>query len=272
MINKHTVPRNLNKVERLFQGMTIRYMGIGIVFLGMISCLIIGFFDHITSGRYVLISYMILIFIVLGVWGLFFRTNRILDRTLLFIYFYIYGAAGKNKVMKHLESATNLTKLLNVLRFYPGGNIKFTNGVGRLYIFDSEVVVDNIELFNIRAQTFLNSLRADVIFKIEIRIETEYGITELTQKINNKINNEKDSAKREHLKSIYEYSKEKEENDFKRSCYFFVGIETSRDIRETVLDLDKLEMGLKPALTGLDCTYSRIRDKYTLYEFYKGVF
>ncbi len=215
---------------------------------------------------------MVLIFIIMFIWGVCFRTNRILDRTLLFIYFYTYGTTGKNKIMKHLESDTKLTKILTVSRFYPGGNIKFTNGVGRLYVFDSEVVIDNIELFNLRTQTVLNSLRSDVIFKIEIRIEPEYNITKLTEKINDKINNENDSAKREELKSVYEYSKEKEETDFKRSCYFFIGLETSRDIRDAMLDLDKIEMGMKPAMLGLDCIYSRIQDKYLLYEFYKGEF
>lgn len=272
MTQKHTVPRNLNKVERLMQGMTMRYIGIGAAFLIIISQFVIGFFDHIKSSPYILISYMLLIFISLGIWVIYFRTNRVLDKTLLFIYFYVNGYAGKNKIMKHCESTTNLSKLLTVMRFYPGGNIKFTNGIGRLYLFDSEIVLDNIEVFNTRAQVFLNSLRPDVIFKIEIRVEPEYKITELTQKINDKLNSEKEPAKIEHLKSMHEYSKQKEENDFKRTCYFFIGIETSKDMREVVLELDKLETGMKPALLGLDCTYSRINDKYQLYEFYKGVF
>ncbi len=269
----HTVPRNMRKVQKLFKGMTNRYIMVALLFVVLVAIGAINFFSLLEAIWYTKLIAIAVVFVIVIIWYLFFRTPRMLDRTFLFMGFYVLGYANKNQIMKYIDTDDKLNKVLPLTKFHKDGMIEFKNGFGWIYAFDSDIVSqDNFKTFNARAQNFLNSLTENVFFKIEIRIEPKYDMQALTLHTNDLINSEKDHGRLEHLKSIQEYAQLKEENDYEHKCYFYFGLDSIHDIEEARTKGEKIEDGLKTKMNELNITFNRITDRYTLFEFYRGEF
>jgi hypothetical protein len=269
-MTSHAVPRNMEKVERLWKGVPDRYivlaMGCPVV---TIALLLIGFFY---ASDMVQKAVIVIIFLgVVLVWTLWARTPKILDRSLLFGLFYLRGVAGYNLLLKYSLVDDKINKILTILNFMPDGTVKFKNGHGWLYAFDPDSVSkDMLEGFNKKSQALLNSLSDDVVFKIEVRIEPKQDAQKLTERTNDLINTEKNSAKLAHLKSIHAYSKEKEFGDVERRYYFFIGLSGKRTTEDAVTMKQKIEHGLQDKINNLDIIFSQIKNPYLLFNFYAG--
>ena len=116
----------------------------------------------------------------------------------------------------------------------------------------------------------INSLIDEIIFKIEVRVEPKLSAQQLTERTNTLINVEKDPKKLAHLKSIHEYSKEKEEHDYEKRYYFFVGITNSKNRDEARILKQKVEDGLQTKINNLNIIFSQIKNRELLYDFYAG--
>lgn len=268
-MGSHAVPRNMEMVERLWKGVPDRYIWVAIGFLVIIGCLLITFFSMTNwFGR---IAIAVVFLIVVFMWFLLARSPKALDKSLLFGLFYVRGAAGYNFLTKYSLTDHRINKLLTILKFMTNGTIVFKNGYGWIYAFDPDgVTPDTLEGFNIKAQALLNSLSDDIFFKIEVRVEPKQDAQKLTEHTNDMINEEKNDSKLSHLRSIYEYSKEKELNDVERKYYFFIGLAGKRSSEDAGIIKEKIEHGVQDKINNMNIIFSQIKDPYLLFEFYAG--
>lgn len=268
-MSSHAVPRNMEKVERLWKGLPDRYIVVAIACLVMVSALAICFFYATNVIQKILIG--IIFLIVISAWALLARTPKVLDKSLLFGLFYVKGAAGYNLLLKYSLTDDKINKILTILHFIPDGTIVFKKGYGWLYAFDPDSVsIDKMEGFNSKAQALLNSLPDNVIFKIEVRIEPKQDAQKLTEKANDLINTETSPSKLAHLKSIHVYSKEKEFDDIERKYYFFVGLSGKMTVEDAIVQKEKIEHGLQDKINNMDIIFSQIKNPYLLFNFYAG--
>lgn len=268
-MSSHAVPRNMEKVERLWKGVPDRYIGVAMGTLVIMGGLLIAFFSMSNwLGRITIAIIFILVFLA---WSLLARTPKTLDKSLLFGLFYVRGAAGYNFLIKYSLTDHKINKLLTIIKFMTNGTIVFRNGFGWLYAFDPDsVTADTLEGFNVKSQALLNSLPDNVFFKMEVRIEPNRDAQKLTERTNDLINGEKNDAKLAHLQSIHEYSKEKEKNDVERLYYFFLGLSGKRSSDDAGIIKEKIEHGLQDKINNMNIVFSQIKDPYLLFEFYAG--
>jgi len=268
-MSSHAVPRNMGKVERLWKGVPDRYIAVAIGFMIIAAGVMITFFYSITWTQRLACACMFLILII--TWLALARSPRRLDKTLLFMLFYIKDAAGYNLLTKYSLIDDRINKILTIIRFGIDGTIQFKNGYGWLYAFDPDSVTkDSMEGFNTKCQALLNSLTEEVFFKIEVRIEPKQDAQVLSQRTNDLINIEKSPEKLAHLKSIHAYSQEKEKNDYERNYYFFIGITGKINAVEANIMKEKIEHGFKDKVNNLNIIFSQIKSPYLLFNFYAG--
>ncbi len=266
-MSTHAVPRNMEKVEKLWKGVPDRYLVVSIVCLVIVSALAIAFFYAADIISKSVIAGIFLI--VVAIWTLSARTPKILDKSLLFGLFYIRGAAGYNLLLKYSLTDDKINKILTILRFLPDGTIVFKSGYGWLYAFDPDSVSkDRLDGFNLKSQELINSLPDNVTFKTEVRIEPKQDAQELTEKTNDLINAETNQARLAHLKSIHAYSKEKELDDMERKYYFFIGLSGKVTTEDAIVQKEKIEHGLKDKINNLGIVFSQIKNPYLLFNFY----
>jgi len=209
--------------------------------------------------------------LVVLAWFLFARTPRILDRSLLFGWFYLRGAAGYNLLTKYSLLDNKLNNLLTILKFHKDGTIVFKNGYGWLYAYDPDnVTSDNLEVFNTKAQALLNSLPDDVFLKMEVRVEPKLDRQKLTDRVNDLINDEKDPVRLAHLQSIHSYSKTKEMDDIERRYKFLIGISGNVTLEDARIMKEKIEQGVQDKINNLNIICSQIKDTRLLFNFYAG--
>jgi len=268
-MTSHAVPRNMGKVERLWKGLPDRYLIVAITFLLAVAGMMIGFFSSTTYAEK---GFYALIFVsLLAIWVALARSPRRLDKSFLFAFFYIKGAAGNNLLTKYSMLDDKINKILTIVRFGKDGTIEFKSGYGWLYAFDPDnVTKDGLDGFNTKCQALINSLTEEVFFKIEVRIEPKQDAQALTQRTNDLINIEKSPGKLAHLKSIHTYSQEKEKNDYERRYYFFIGITGKRNAVEANIMKEKIEHGFKDKVNNLNIIFSQIKNPYLLFNFYAG--
>jgi len=268
-MSSHAVPRNMEKVERLWKGVPDRYIWVAIGTLVIIGVLLITFFS--ISNWFGKIAIAAIFIIVVFMWFLLARNPKTLDKSFLFGLFYVRGATGYNFLTKYSLTDHRINKLLTIIKFMTNGTIVFKNGFGWIYAFDPDsVTTDTLESFNTKAQALLNSLPDNVFFKIEVRIEPKQDAQKLTEHANDLINEEKNDAKLAHLRSIHEYSKEKEKNDVERLYYFFIGLYGRISSEDAGIIKEKIEHGLQDKINNMNIIFSQIKDPYLLFEFYAG--
>jgi hypothetical protein len=270
-MGSHSVPRNMNKVQRLWKGHTDKYILVAVAFAILMGASV-NFFAEAESiiGKVIGISGFFGAFIL---WFVLARDQRTLDRTGLFIVFYIFFLIGKNKIYKYSSSDITISTITKPQHILKKGTIKFTNGYGWIYAFDCDSVnLDDMKAFSEKAQSFLDSLSEDIIFKIEVRLEPRQISQVFTDNINNLINIESDSSHLNHLHSIYNYSKEKETHDYEKRYSFFIGLISKNDLSDALNTKEKLERGLQDKINNLNIIFSQIKDNYLIYEFYAGEF
>jgi hypothetical protein len=268
-MSSHAVPRNMNRVERLWKGVPDRYVWVAVGTIVIAGALLIAFF-YMTFWAIRLLIVMVFLTTLIA-WLLLARSPRILDRSLLFGLFFIMGAAGYNLLTKYSLTDNKINKLVTIERFLEDGTIVFKNGHGWLYAYDPDNVNrDMLEGFTTKSQALLNSLQEDVFFKMEVRIEPKQDAQKLTERTNDLINEEKDKAKLAHLQSIMQYSQKKEKSDYEKRYYFFIGLFGKRELEEARVMKEKIEHGLQDKINNLDIIFSQIKDTYLLFEFYAG--
>ena len=268
-MSSHAVPRNMEKVERLWKGVPDRYIWTAVGVIIVSGLLLVSFF-YVTVWALKL-GIALIFFIIVAMWFLLARSPRTLDKSLLFILFLLKGAAGKNAIMKYSLNDNQVNRLLTISRFLKDGTITFKNGYGWLYAFDPDSVnKDLLEGFNTKSQALVNSLTDDVFLKLEVRIEQKEDRQKLTEYTNDRINTEKDKAKLAHLQSIMQSSQEKEKTDYERRYYFFLGLSGERTAEEAIIMKEKIEHGLQDKINNLDIIFSQIKDRYLIYSFYAG--
>lgn len=267
--SSHVVPRNIGKIEKVFQGMPDRFIIFTIGCLALSAWVMIQFvYEKSSIGKLI---YAILFFVPILIWIIYARSPRIFDQSCLFILFFIQGVGGYNILLKYSMMDNRINNLLKIIEFHTDGTIEFKDGIGWLYAFDCDSVThDGIEGFNTKAQGLINSIIDEIVFKIEVRVESRLNAQQLSERTNNLINTEKDPKKLAHLKSIYEYSKEKEEHDYDRRYYFFIGITGSKNLDEARVMKQKIEDGLQLKINNLNIIFSQIKNRSLLFDFYAG--
>jgi hypothetical protein len=265
----HAVPKNLGKVEKKWKGVPNRYIYTVIAVVIISGALMLCFFD--AQALILQIFIMLLWIAVLFSWFLYARTPKKLDESKRNLLFAINGIRGKNIKPKYAMTDSSISKLLTINKFHQDGTIEFSKGFGWIYAYDPDLVnKDDFTSYSTKTQALLNSLPENMFLKLEVRIEPRLDAQKLTEKTNDLINAEKSNAKLAHLKSVYEFSKEKETHDYERRYYIFVGLNGNRSIEEARIMKEKIEHGLKDKINHLNVLFNQIKNPYTLFEFYAG--
>ena len=264
-----TVPKTITRIRSEYYGFPLKYLilvfGVAIFAVFLVAGMLLS------KSLIAKAIYVIILFAVLIVFVVYFRSPKLMDKSWLMYRYFIRSITGKNTLAKYALPASFLEAIVPIRAFHDLGIIEFLgNKYGLLMrIEPSRISDDELDSHIAKGRSLVDALHGSLLMKFYVVSVNSNGAA-IEKNVIDIINKEERSQKqKQHLYSIYHHLQDSTKTVIQWRYYIFVTLGEYKNLDEAKIARSQYIPGIESKLQRSGVRIMPLLDKNTLAAAYR---